>query len=75
MKAVRCHAWCHAQDLVIEECHVPSRKLGEVLIKVQTAALNFPDVLMIQGLYQVKPPLPFTPGFEMSGTVEGVGPG
>ncbi len=75
MKAVRCHAWCQPKDLAIEELPRHEPKGGQVLIKVQAAALNFPDVLMIQGLYQVKPPLPFTPGFEMSGTVEGVGPG
>lgn len=74
MKAVRCNALCRPADLVIEDVARPEPRQGEVLIKVRRAALNFPDVLMIQGLYQVKPPLPFTPGFEMSGTVEAVGP-
>ena len=53
MKAVRCHAWCQPKDLVIEELPRPEPKAGQVLIKVQTAALNFPDVLMIQGLYRL----------------------
>ncbi|HEY4309426.1 MAG TPA: NADPH:quinone oxidoreductase family protein [Pirellulales bacterium] len=75
MKAVRCNAWCKPADLVIEDISRPEPAAGQVLIKVQTAALNFPDVLMIQGLYQVKPPLPFTPGFEFSGTVESAGLG
>ncbi len=75
MKAVRCKALGPPAHLVIEEVPRLEPGPGEVLLKVQTAALNFPDVLMIQGLYQVKPPLPFTPGFEMSGTVEAVGPG
>lgn len=74
MKAIRCKAWCQPADLALEDVPRPEPRQGEVLIKVHTAALNFPDVLMIQGLYQVKPPLPFTPGFELAGTVEAVGP-
>ncbi len=75
MKAVRCHAFCQPSELVIEEIPRPDPGPGQVLIRVGTAALNFPDVLMIQGLYQVKPPLPYTPGFELAGTVESVGAG
>ena len=75
MKAVRCTSWCQPQDLTVDELPRPSAGPGEVLIRVHTAALNFPDVLMIQGLYQVKPPLPFTPGFELSGIVEETGGG
>ncbi len=47
----------------------------EVLVEVAAASLNFPDVLMCRGEYQVKPPLPFTPGAEVSGTVAGLGDG
>jgi NADPH:quinone reductase len=75
MRAVRCNAWCQPSALAIEEIPRPEPGPGQVLIRVHVAALNFPDVLMIQGLYQVKPPLPFTPGFELAGTVEAVGPG
>jgi NADPH2:quinone reductase len=53
----------------------PTPGPGEILVKVHAVALNFPDVLMCRGLYQVKPPLPFTPGVEMCGTVEAVGAG
>ncbi len=53
----------------------PTASGGQVLVKVSAIALNFPDVLMCRGLYQVRPPLPFTPGVEMCGTVEAVGDG
>jgi NADPH2:quinone reductase len=48
---------------------------GQVLVQVNAVALNFPDVLMCRGLYQVKPPLPFTPGVELSGRVVVAGAG
>ncbi|KAA9134371.1 NADPH:quinone oxidoreductase family protein [Microbacterium caowuchunii] len=48
---------------------------GEVLIRVAAVAANFPDVLLSRGEYQVRPPLPFTPGIELSGTVVAVGDG
>ncbi|QEW01201.1 NADPH:quinone oxidoreductase family protein [Microbacterium caowuchunii] len=48
---------------------------GEVLIRVAAVAANFPDVLLSRGEYQVRPPLPFTPGIELSGTVVSVGDG
>jgi len=52
----------------------PAPGAGQVLVKVHAVALNFPDVLMCRGLYQVRPPLPFTPGVELCGTVVAVGP-
>src|SRR4051812_40464400 len=48
---------------------------GQVLVRVHYAALNFSDVLMMRGDYQIKPPLPFVPGQEISGIVESAGPG
>ena len=53
----------------------PVAGAGEVLVEVKAAALNFPDVLMIQGLYQERPPLPFVVGSEMAGVVAAVGEG
>jgi len=53
----------------------PQAGPGEVVVGVKAAALNFPDVLMIQGLYQEKPPLPFVVGTEMAGEVVAVGEG
>lgn len=70
MKAIVAHQWCEPKDLVLDEVAKPEPGPGEVVIQVRTAALNFPDVLMIGGKYQVKPPLPFSPGFEVAGIVE-----
>lgn len=56
---------------------LPRRALteGEVRIAMRAASVNFPDILMIQGKYQHKPPLPFTPGMEGAGEVIEIGPG
>jgi NADPH:quinone reductase len=75
MKAIVVRDWCEPSGLVMDEVERPEPGRGEVLIKVHSAALNFPDILLIAGKYQVKPPLPFTPGFEVAGTVDSVGPG
>ncbi|TMH06296.1 MAG: NADPH:quinone oxidoreductase family protein [Betaproteobacteria bacterium] len=53
----------------------PEPKAGEVRIAVRAASLNFPDLLIVQNKYQFKPPLPFVPGAEYSGTVDAVGSG
>ncbi len=53
----------------------PQPDAGQLLVRVLGAAANFPDVLMCRGLYQVKPPLPFTPGVELCGEVAALGPG
>lgn len=64
------------QDVMkIEELPKPQPGPGEALIKVEAAALNFFDILQCQGKYQERPPLPFTPGAEISGTVEELGEG
>ena len=57
------------------EVAVPEPGHGQLLVRVLGAAANFPDVLMCRGLYQVKPPLPFTPGVELCGEVSALGPG
>jgi len=57
------------------ETEAPSVASGHVLVDVAAAALNFPDVLMARGLYQVQPPLPYIPGVEVCGTVVEVGEG
>jgi len=62
-----------ADVLVLEDVPSPEPAAREVLIDVAAASLNFPDVLMCRGEYQVKPPLPFTPGAEVAGTVAAVG--
>ena len=75
MKAIRAHEWGQPKDLKLDTVDRPKPLEGEVLVRVNSAALNFPDVLMIQGTYQVRPPLPFIPGIEVSGVVEELGPG
>jgi NADPH2:quinone reductase len=74
MKAMVCKAFGPPESLVLEE--LPSKPLGggQVRIAVHAAGVNFPDVLMIQGKYQFKPPFPFVPGSEVAGEVIEVGP-
>ena len=73
MKAVQCHAYGPPETLQLDEIEAPTPKAGEVCVRVRAAALNFPDVLMIQGKYQSQPPFPFTPGGEFAGDVHSVG--
>jgi NADPH2:quinone reductase len=74
MRAIVCHALEGIDGLKLEEnWPEPQPGPGDVLVQVKAAALNFPDVLMLRGLYQEKPPLPFIPGIEMAGTVLAVG--
>ena len=74
MKAVMCREYGPPESLVIEDIASPVPGPGEVVITMKAASLNFPDVLIIQNKYQVKPPLPFSPGSEMAGIVKAVGP-
>jgi NADPH2:quinone reductase len=61
--------------LVFEDIPTPTPGPGEAVISVKSASVNFPDVLIIQNKYQVKPPLPFSPGSELAGIVKAVGDG
>ncbi|MGY3549812.1 NADPH2:quinone reductase [Bradyrhizobium sp. USDA 4472] len=72
-RAVVCRALGVPETLRLEE--LPSRALnpGEVRVAIRAAGLNFPDVLMAAGEYQLKPELPFTPGMEAAGDVTEVG--
>ncbi|PPE67732.1 NADPH:quinone oxidoreductase family protein [Caldimonas caldifontis] len=74
------HAWiCDnpigPQALTWKEVPTPEPKAGEVRVAIRAASLNFPDLLIVQNKYQMKPPLPFVPGSEFSGVVEAVGEG
>ncbi|MBC7684704.1 MAG: NADPH:quinone oxidoreductase family protein [Bdellovibrionales bacterium] len=75
MKAVVCNAWGLPDTLVVQELPDPLPGPGQVALDVMAAGVNFPDVLIIQGKYQFKPELPFTPGSELSGVVRAVGEG
>lgn len=73
MKAVLCKSYGPPESLVIEAVESPVPGPGEVVISVKASGVNFPDVLIIQNKYQVKPPLPFSPGSEVAGIIKSVG--
>jgi NADPH2:quinone reductase len=75
MRAVVCKEFGPPEQLVIEDLPSPAPGPGEVVISMRAASLNFPDVLIVQNKYQFKPPLPFSPGTELSGVVKAVGEG
>ena len=74
------HAWLCDNPIGVDaltwtELPDPAPKAGEVLIEIKAASLNFPDLLIVQNKYQIKPPLPFVPGSEYAGVVRAVGEG
>ena len=75
MKAVLCKEFGPPESLVVEDIASPEPGPGEVVLEVHAAAVNFPDVLIIQNKYQFKPPLPFSPGGEVAGVVAKLGEG
>ena len=75
MKAVLCKQFGPPESLVVEDVPSPRAGPGEAVVSMRAASVNFPDVLIIQNKYQVKAPLPFSPGSEMSGVVKEVGEG
>lgn len=75
MKAWLVEDWCTPDQMRWADLPLPEPGLGQVRLRVAAAALNFLDTLMMAGRYQERPPLPFTPGVELSGTVDAVGSG
>jgi len=75
MKAILCTRYCTPDELELADIPQPTAGPGEALVRVKAAALNFFDLLIIAGKYQVKPPFPFSPGSEFAGVVESVGAG
>ena len=74
------HAWLCENPIGVDaltwkELPTPQPKAGEVLIEIRAASLNFPDLLIVQNKYQMKPLLPFVPGSEYAGVVQAVGEG
>jgi NADPH2:quinone reductase len=74
------HAWLCENPIGVEALTwktlpTPEPKAGEVLLEIQAASLNFPDLLIVQNKYQMKPELPFVPGSEYAGVVRAVGEG
>jgi NADPH2:quinone reductase len=75
MKAMLATRWGEPSELQYADVPDPRPEPGQVLVEVRAIGCNFPDILMVQGKYQVKPPLPFSPGHEVAGVVGAVGPG
>ena len=76
IRAVRCHTINDDISTVsLDELDLPDPGADEVQVRLKACAVNFPDILMIQGKYQHKPPLPFAPGGEAAGDVSAVGAG
>jgi len=75
MKAWQVSRSCEPEEMSFMDVEVRAPKSNEVRIRNHAAALNFFDILQIQGKYQSKPALPFTPGAEVSGVVDAVGDG
>ena len=73
MKSWICSKPGSVQDLECIDAPAAEPTAGQVAIRVSACGINFPDVLMIQGRYQMKPPLPFAPGGEVSGTIAAIG--
>ncbi len=73
MKAIRVHKPGGPEALQYEDAPDPRPEAGEVLIRVEAAGVNFADTLARKGLYPTSTPPPFIPGFEVAGTVMGVG--
>ena len=73
MKTLNCREYGPVDNLVWEEVDSPTPQNNEVLIDIKAAALNFPDFLIVQGLYQFKPDLPFAPGNEGAGIIRKTG--
>lgn len=73
MKAVICQHFGPPDQLLLSDVPRPVATKGQVVIRVEACGVNFPDTLIIEGKYQFKPPFPFSPGGEVSGTITEVG--
>ena len=73
MRAVVCKEFGPIENLEIQEMPDPEPNSNEVVIDAEAIGVNFPDGLLVQGLYQVKPPTPFVPGMELAGTISKAG--
>ena len=75
MKAIICNEFGPVEQLECIEMDTPVAAKGQVLINIEAAGVNFPDGLLVQGLYQIRPPTPFVPGSEIAGTIAALGEG
>lgn len=75
MKAIVCNEFAPVEKLIYQEVPDPLVQKGQVLVEIKACGVNFPDGLLVQGLYQLKPPFPFIPGGEVAGIISEVGEG
>jgi NADPH2:quinone reductase len=75
MKALVCREYGPVESLALGELPDPVPVAGQVVVGVRACGVNFPDLLVVQGKYQLKPAPPFSPGSEVAGVIEAVGPG
>jgi len=75
MKAILCKQWGPPENLVVENIPILKAAKAHVIINVKACGVNFPDTLIIQGKYQYKPDLPFSPGAEIAGIIKELGQG
>ena len=75
MKAIVCNELGPIENLKLEDVDTPTVGKGEVLVEIKAAGVNYPDTLVVQGKYQIKPPTPYVPGGEASGIVAEIGEG
>ena len=73
MKAIICNEYGPINGLVYGDMEEPKCGLNEVILDAEAIGVNFPDGLLVQGLYQAKPPTPFVPGMELVGTISAMG--
>src|SRR6185369_15947820 len=75
MRAARCRAYGDPDEVVaVEDVPPPAAGVGEVVVDVAAASVNYPDVLLVRNEYQMSVPPPFTPGSDFAGTIRAVGP-
>lgn len=72
MKALLCREFDPLEGLTLEEVSSPITGNGQVVVAVKAAGVNFPDTLIVQGKYQIRPSLPFSPGGEFAGVVKAI---
>jgi len=75
MRAVLCREFGPVERLELSELPAPAIASGSVRVAIHAIGVNFADLLIVQGKYQERPPLPFSPGFEIAGVVTEIGPG
>lgn len=75
MKAILCKQWGPPESLVVENIPTLKAENAHVIVSVKACGVNFPDTLIVQGKYQYKPDLPFSPGAEVAGVVKELGQG